>query len=300
MNNLAPILLFAYNRLDNLKTTIDTLKNNNLASQSELFIFSDNARNDKDRIPVENVRNYLKSVQGFLKVTVFEAPLNKGLANSIIEGVTKIINDYGKVIVVEDDLSTSPNFISFMNDSLCQYENNQLVYSISGFIFDMKIPSDYPYDVFFTKRHCSWGWAMWKDRWNKIDWKVSDFQQFLDSPNSQRAFDQIGADLTLSLKRQQKGEINSWAIRCNYQQFKEQTYTVYPIKSKVNNLGFGEHATHTTQRFNKYQATLDTELKYDFKFPEQVFEDPKLIQRFTNKYSKMTRLYYYILNTLFK
>ena len=273
---------------------------NSLASESDIYIFSDAPRSEKDVDAVEKVRKYISEIEGFKKITVIQSDSNKGLAKSIIAGVTDIINKYDKVIVLEDDLMLAPNFLYFMNSSLSFYQENKSIYSISGFMFDIDYPKNYSYDVFFTKRHCSWGWAMWKDRWNRIDWNVTDFNEFNSSTSQKKAFDEIGADLTLSLQRQQRGEINSWAIRCNYQQFKEQTYTVYPIKSKIDNLGFGDDATHTTQKFSKYKATLDTELKYDFNFPEEPFEDPIILRRFTRKYSKLTRLYYFVLNTLFK
>jgi len=276
------------------------LLSNSLASESDIYIFSDAPRSEKDVDAVEKVRKYISEIEGFKKITVIQSDSNKGLAKSIIAGVTDIINKYDKVIVLEDDLMLAPNFLYFMNSSLSFYQENKSIYSISGFMFDIDYPKNYSYDVFFTKRHCSWGWAMWKDRWNRIDWNVTDFNEFNSSTSQKKAFDEIGADLTLSLQRQQRGEINSWAIRCNYQQFKEQTYTVYPIKSKIDNLGFGDDATHTTQKFSKYKATLDTELKYDFNFPEEPFEDPIILRRFTRKYSKLTRLYYFVLNTLFK
>lgn len=296
----APIVLFTYNRLLTLKLTVQSLLSNSLASESDIYIFSDAPRSEKDVDAVEKVRKYISEIEGFKKITVIQSDSNKGLAKSIIAGVTDIINKYDKVIVLEDDLMLAPNFLYFMNSSLSFYQENKSIYSISGFMFDIDYPKNYSYDVFFTKRHCSWGWAMWKDRWNRIDWNVTDFNEFNSSTSQKKAFDEIGADLTLSLQRQQRGEINSWAIRCNYQQFKEQTYTVYPIKSKIDNLGFGDDATHTTQKFSKYKATLDTELKYDFNFPEEPFEDPIILRRFTRKYSKLTRLYYFVLNTLFK
>ncbi|MFT4031272.1 MAG: glycosyltransferase [Siphonobacter sp.] len=299
MYNLAPILLFVYKRLDTLQYTVESLKANLLAKNSELYIYSDAYKSETDKKGVEDVRQFIKSIQGFKSVHIVESIDNKGLAKSIIYAVSEIINQYGKVIVLEDDLLLSSNFLTFMNKSLDFYENNPKVYSISGFMFDIDLKKHYSYDVFFTKRHCSWGWAMWKDRWNRIDWEVKDFQEFMDNFSMQKKFNDIGADLTYSLKRQQKGEINSWAIRCNYQQFKEQTYTVYPLKSKVDNLGFGDDATHTKQRFNKYKATLDRELKYEYSFPDDVFEEPILINKFKRKYSKLTRFYYYVLNKLF-
>lgn len=300
MSNLAPILLFCYNRLDTLKQTLESLKANTLADNSDLIIFSDAAKYEKDFIAVEKVRSYIRSINGFKSIKIIEAENNRGLANSIINGVSKVIEASKKVIVLEDDLKLAPNFLSFMNNALDTYENNEDIYSISGFIFDIDIPKNYEYDVFFTKRHCSWGWAMWKNRWEKIDWEVSDYNEFINSTQKRKKFDEIGEDLSYSLKKQMEGKINSWAIRCNYDQFKRQTYTVYPTKTMVVNLGFGVDATHTNQKFNKYKATMSEPFQKNFKFPESVFENEKILRQFKNKYSWQTRIFYSFINKIFK
>jgi hypothetical protein len=298
--NLAPVIVFAYNRLDTLRKTIYSLQANKLASESVVYFFSDAAKSAKDEDAVKEIRNYLHQLEGFKEIIIIEQENNIGLANSIINGVSKIINQYGKVIVLEDDLLISANFLTFMNDALGFYEDNLKVYSISGFIFDFNQKSDSGADIFFTKRHCSWGWGMWSNRWNEIDWNVSDFAEFKQSKTYQKAFNSIGSDLSSSLIKQMNGQINSWAIRCNYHQFKKQTYTVYPLKSKVVNLGFGEGATHTVQRLSKYDATLDDELKYEFNFVKDVYEDRGLLKGFKDRYSKKKRLLFYLLNKFYK
>lgn len=300
MQELAPIVLFSYNRLDTLKKTVDSLIKNDLSDRSNLFVYSDAAKYRKDIQKVNEVRVYLKTIKGFKNVEIILSDKNKGLANSIIQGVTEIINKYNKVIVLEDDLLLAPDFLKFMNMALDKYENQPMIYSVSGFMFDVNMKKDYAYDVFFTKRHCSWGWAMWKDRWNEIDWHVKDFSDFINSAAQRKAFDEIGSDLSESLIKQMNGQINSWAIRCNYHQFKKQTYTVYPLKTKLINIGFGQEATHTRQKFNRYKATLDNESKSTFNFPDQVFENKYLLKKFKNRYSKTTRLWFYILNKIWR
>ena len=300
MSTYAPIILFCYKRPASTIQTINSLKDNELAKDSVLYIFSDGPKNMEDEEAVMQVRKYLKSITGFKSVSIIESPENKGLANSVIGGVSKVINEYGRVIVLEDDLLFASNFLSFMNAALGEYERNPMIYSISGFIFNMHQKQDYTYDVFFTKRHCSWGWAIWKDRWNEIDWEVKDFPEFNNSPSQREAFNHIGSDLSAMLNKQMTGKIDSWAIRCTYYQFKKQTYTVYPLKSKVINTGFGNDATHTSVRFNKYKATLDKGAKYKFSFPDDVLEDGRLLKEFEKKYSRTTRLYYYVLNKIFK
>ncbi|MEJ7683897.1 MAG: hypothetical protein WKG06_39770 [Segetibacter sp.] len=174
---LAPILLFTYKRLDTLKSSVAALQQNYHASESELFIFSDAAKTPHDEIEIANVRSFIKNINGFKNVSIIEANKNRGLANSIISGVTQIIQEYEKVIVLEDDLVTSPNFLNYMNQALSAYKDNLRVFSIAGYTIPVTILNDYQFDTYFLPRASSWGWATWKNRWVGIDWKMSTFMQ---------------------------------------------------------------------------------------------------------------------------
>jgi Glycosyl transferase family 2 len=298
MTEYSPIVLFCYKRLGSVKQTLDSLKKNKLAPESLLHIFSDGAKGPEDEGPVAEVREWLRAVDGFKEIRITESPVNKGLANSVIAGVSQVINEYGSVIVVEDDLVLAPHFLAYMNAALRKYEQVPAVHSISGFIFDIGPQPDFPYDVFFTRRLCSWGWGLWKDRWNAIDWEVKDFPAFSLSASEKRAFNHIGSDLVSMLDKQMMGKIDSWAIRCIFHQFRNHSYTAYPLKSMVLNKGFGEGATHTNMRVSRYRATLDKEERYDFRFPDAVVENEMLLRKFRRKYSRLTRLYYYGINKI--
>ncbi|MGS0525317.1 hypothetical protein ACU8V7_09110 [Zobellia nedashkovskayae] len=145
----APICLFTYNRLSETRQTVEALQKNYLAKDSNLFIFSDGPKNESSSHKVNAVREYLKSIDGFKSITIYESIENKGLANSIISGVTQVIEKYGKVIVVEDDLVLSENFLSFMNKSLTYYKTIPKVFSISGFCLKITAPKKFQYDMFF-------------------------------------------------------------------------------------------------------------------------------------------------------
>lgn len=294
---LAPVCLFTYKRLDTLTSTIDALKNNNLANQSDLFIFSDGAKNNEDIPYIKEVRRILETVSGFNSVTIKEGKYNKGLASSIIEGISEIINIYGKVIVLEDDLVVSTNFLNFMNDALGFYENESQVFSIAGYtplIFDPKE------DVYFTQRASSWGWATWSNRWNRIDWNVSDYSTFKKNKRERRCFNKMGSDMFRMLDRQQRGIIDSWAIRWCYHQFKKELYTVVPTISKVQNVGTSNSATHTKDNHNRFYTLLDDSERTDFIFSNEIKLNPYYLKQFLRQYSIYTRLKYKFLNQFFK
>jgi GR25 family glycosyltransferase involved in LPS biosynthesis len=270
MSTFAPIVLFTYKRLDTLKQTVDALKKNNLALESDLYIFSDAARDTQDAEAVTAVREYLKSIDSFKTVTIYESLLNKGLATSIIEGVSQILKDHENVIVLEDDLVSTTNFLDFMNHSLQNFNNEENVFSISGFSFNLQLDDEYTYDTYFLNRGWSWGWATWADRWSKIDWEILDYNLFVKNNNAQKAFAKGGSDLNGMLKKQMNQNLDSWAIRWFYNQFKLGGLTVYPVKSKIINEGFGINATHTKGSSRRYIPVLDNKNKRLFDFPPKV------------------------------
>ncbi|GHV47987.1 glycosyl transferase [Bacteroidia bacterium] len=295
MNNkhLAPICLFVYNRLSETKQTITSLQQIFLAKESDLFIFSDGAKTESAIEKVSSVRKFVKSLSGFKSISIIESDVNKGLANSIISGVTNIIEQYGKVIVIEDDLLTSPNFLNFMNQGLDFYEEIPGIISVSG--YNMKVRNiqnkDYPYDIFFAMRLASWGWATWKNRWSMIDWTLPDFIQFSKDKRQQRKFNQMGSDMCKMLKNQQMGLNDSWAIRFCYHQFMHKLYSVYPFISKVRNIGFSSDATHTRYKYNRFDVSLDSTNQIDFLFRKNVILNKQILSDFRNTNSIQARLY---------
>ncbi len=284
---LAPVLLFAYKRLDTLEKTINSLQANFLAPESHLFIFSDAGKNEADNQKVEQIRNYLENIEGFKQITIKKAPNNKGLAKSIIEGVTEVLQSYDSCIVLEDDLMTSQNFLNFMNESLVKYQSNEEVFSISGFTFPVKRPPDFTFDAYFNKRGCSWGWATWADRWTTIDWEI------LDRSGEERNIWQtkiLGSDFPSLVRKYRKRTVDSWAIPWSYFQYKKKLLTLYPAVSKVKNIGFGFDATHTLKTEKRFATYLDTSLSKKFLLSDEVIFDKNMSKQYTSKFSYYKRL----------
>ena len=285
----APICLFTYNRLKETKLAIEALKGNLLATQSELYVFSDGAKNGQSKEKVDEVRQYLSGISGFAKVLVDESPVNKGLAKSIIGGVSKILAQHNSVIVLEDDLVTSPNFLSFMNEALDFYKNNHQILSISGYTMDLPSLKNYDKDFYVGYRAASWGWGIWKNRWESIDWEMSDYRSFQLSIPRQLKFMRGGIDMPYMLWKQMNGKLDSWAIRVGYHQFVNDLLTVFPAKSKVMSVGFGEDATHT-KNARRFRTMLDEELKTKFLFDADPKVNPMLAKEFREKFSLQSLL----------
>jgi hypothetical protein len=246
MRNLSPIILFVYNRPWHTEQTVQALQKNLLAAKSDLFIFSDGPKVENDE-NVKKVREYIKTIDGFKSETTIEREKNLGLANSVISGVTEIINKFGKVIVLEDDLVTSKYFLKFMNESLGFFKQREDVFSISGHNYPpsiMKIPKSYKHDIYLSYRFGSWGWATWIDRWNKVDWEIKDYEKFKNDKKLQKKFKRGGDDVPGLLKYQMDGKIDSWSIRFNYCHFVCDCYNVRPVKTLVENIGFDGSGVH--------------------------------------------------------
>ncbi|MFT3703309.1 MAG: glycosyltransferase [Agriterribacter sp.] len=267
----APILLFTYKRLDTLKRAVAALQQNILATESDLFIFSDAAKKQADQQAVKEVRAFLRTVTGFKKVTIVEREQNWGLAKSIIAGTSSVLESYEQAIVLEDDLIATPNFLVFMNAALHRYEKEKKVFSISGYSFNLSGgKQQYAHDAYFLNRGWSWGWATWKDRWKDVDWEVSTYNAFVSDSKAQKTFAQGGSDLNKMLREQMEGRLDSWAIRWFYHQFRIDGLTLYPVFSKIYNAGFDAFATHTTGSEARYIPELDTENKATFIFPADI------------------------------
>ncbi|MEX2513464.1 MAG: glycosyltransferase [Cyclobacteriaceae bacterium] len=290
-DTLAPIVLFVYNRLKETKLTVEALQKNNLALMSDLYIFSDGAKKEVDREKVANVRNYIRSIKGFRSINIKESNNNKGLATSIIDGVTEVINSYGSVIVLEDDLVTSKNFLDFLNAALNFYKDSEKIISISGYTPNLKSLITIDKDYYITKRVSSLGWGTWENKWKNIDWEVSDYKSFDKDIIKQFKWFRIGSDLPRMLKRQMDGKINSWAIRWCYHQFINEMFTVYASKSKVNHIGDGEEATNAKDK-DRFHTILDKSNKRSFDFDKELALNNKIVNEFRNNYSITKRLGY--------
>ena len=241
-NSLAPITLFVYNRPIHTKRTVEALQKNSLATESDLFIYSDGPKDEVDKEKVNSVREYLRTINGFKSVKIVERTKNWGLAKSIISGVTEIVNKYGRVIALEDDLVTSPYFLQYINEALTFYENDNRVISVHG--YNYPVVGILP-ETFFLRGADCWGWATWKRGWDLFETDGKKLLTELESRNLMRQFDLDGTySFSGMLKRQIAGLNNSWAVRWHASAFLVDKLTLYPGKSLVENIGQDKSGTH--------------------------------------------------------
>lgn len=286
----APIVLFAYKRPAELKVTVQALRANYLASESDLYIFVDAPKRSTDASKVAEVHQILDELTGFRSIYRDYAKTNIGCADSIIRGISYVLERHPTAIVVEDDIVTSPNFLDYMNQCLRHYADKPKVYSISGYTMPFQRPPGYASDVYFIPRHSPWGWATWADRWHAVDWAMTDYPAFTTDRQQQKAFNQGGSDLVQMLRDQMEGRADAWDIRFCYNRFKADALSVYPLVSKVQNIGFGEEATHTNI-YNRYKTPLDDGSKRHFQLADDVVITDAYHRQTLDRYSVATRIF---------
>jgi hypothetical protein len=258
---LAPIVLFVYNRPYHTQKTIEALKNNELATQSQLFVFSDGPKNHKDIENVNLVRDYIKTIEGFKNIKLIKRDENWGLSNSIIHGVNEIVNRYGKIIVLEDDIFTSKFFLKFMNEAIEFYKNEKKVWHISGWNYPIK--SIGLGDVYLWQFMNCWGWATWSDRWCYFEKDIIKISSEFSKTDIFR-FNLYGVEnFWNQFLDNKKGRINTWAIFWYITIFKHNGLCLNPSKTFVQNIGLDGSGIHSQKKSN---FTSDLSLNNNVKF----------------------------------
>lgn len=234
---LAPIVLFVYNRPWHTTKTLEALEQNDLANQSILYIYADGAKDNGQELQanIQKVRNIIKQSWKFKEVHIIERGKNWGLADNIVDGVTQAVQKYGQVVVMEDDIVTSRGFLTYMNDALELYKENEQVMHISGYMFPLK--KKLPSTFFFNATSC-WGWGTWARAWQCFEPSATKLAREIEAKgliadfniqNSCNYYEQLMANVNQTQK--------TWAVLWHASVFLKKGYTLHPYPSLVNNIG---------------------------------------------------------------
>ena len=297
---LAPVAVFVYNRPNNTKAVIEALQNNYLAKETDVFVFSDGPKNEKNKKSVDEVRSYLKTVTGFKSFTVIERKENYYIERNIIEGVTEIINRFGRIIVLEDDGVSARHFLSFMNDALDFYQNMEKVMHIATFTF-IKMPKDFRKTFFWSySENTGGGWGTWKNRWDKFQWFKNEREALSVMSDEQKKRVELGG-VTKSLGFLKLSPI-PWDICWNIAINRNDGLSVNSPGALIRNNGLfnGTHFTALNMVLGK--SLFDVELDENERI---VFDDSPvlnnqaigLLKEFYGKMGKRTRdkvLHYFV------
>jgi len=277
MQKLAPIALFVYNRPDHTRRTLSYLKKNLLADESRLFIFSDAAKTPSDDDKVNEVRQIIVDVSGFKSVKVIQRKQNMGLAASIIDGVTQLVNEYGTVIVFEDDLLSSPFTLQYFNEALVHYAAEEKVMHIGAYMYALKdkaLPQ-----TFLFRAATSWGWATWARAWKNFEPDIDTLIGQFDKQKISRFSIESTMNFWKQMQGFKAGKNNSWAIRWYASIFLKGGLTLNPSHSLVHNIGNDGSGTHSN---NEHMYSVQVAQKPVTSFPDVIEENEKAYQAIKN------------------
>lgn len=241
----APIALFAFRRPEHTQLALEALARNSGFAGSSLHVFCDAARSPADAAAVERTRQVVRDFPHPDKHVV-EALRNRGLANSIVDGVTALCARHGRVIVIEDDLLVSPHFLDYMNRALDRHADDERVMQVSGHMFPIAPPDA---DTVLLPMTTSWGWATWQRAWRQLDTTAAGAAQLRRSAWTRYRFDMNGSyPYFAMLQWQLAGRIDSWAILWYLTVFAAAGRVLFPRQSLVENIGFDGSGTHCDER----------------------------------------------------
>ncbi len=270
MQHPAPIALFIYNRPEHTRRTLRFLQQNLLAEESRLFIFSDAPAGTADEERVNKTREIARNITGFRLVKLTEHTVHQGLAASIISGVTQLVNEYGRIIVLEDDLLTSPYALQYFNNALQRYETEDRVMQISAYMFPLKESSVPLPETFFFRATSSWGWATWKRAWQYFE---PDIHVLYAQFNRQKIHG-FSIEGRMNYWKQlldfRQGRNQSWAVRWYASVFLRNGLVLHPAKSLIENIGHDGTGVHSIIE-DTYDVTLSR--KPVTCFPDHITED---------------------------
>jgi hypothetical protein len=291
--------VFCYKRASKLKQCINALLQNPECPELEIIFFSDGYKGEKDQKGVLEVREYIDSITGFKNVQKHYRDRNFSTGPNFKEGLSFLCANYERFIVVEDDLIVSSNYIKYLSDGLEFYKNEESVFCVTAYNFPIK-KSNYKYDTIVYKRFCSYGWGGWSNRFKNVIWDHDELNNLMNtSPGFKPRLNAEGHDLVSMLKKQIKGVISTWDVQLQVHVAENRLKVIYPVISKVNNIGFDEESTNTFG-VDYQQTPLDDGFKREFYFCDAEMIVPELQKQIKKPYSLPQLVKRKVINTIIK
>lgn len=281
MSQYAPVMLLVYNRPLHAKAVIGRLRENKLAAQTDLHIFSDAAARPEDEAAVAAVRAVLADITGFKSVSVYKAERNKNIFASTVEAANLLCRRYGRFIGLEDDIETHPLFLSYMNAALNFYKEDKRIGAVSGYAPDLAFKralKGYERDMVFSYAFHAYGWGCWRDRWEQIDWQMPGWESYKKNRKLRAKARQLSwGHLRAAPAAAQRGS-ELWDIRLSYFFFQKHWLCAWPLRSYTRNIGFDGSGAHAFS-FQAKRFAFTLQPKEDLVFTKQVQLSLKLSAR---------------------
>ena len=300
----APVVMFGFNRPKLQAMSLRQFSQCDGADERDVYVFIDGARNERDEILGNQIEMLVKKYsRKFSRMRIVRREKNLGCRGNIVAGISEIISRYGKAIMIEDDILVSKTFLRFMDRALVRYRNDERIWNINGYQkYFLRIPFDYPYDVYYNYIMCAWGWATWKDRWFQVDFDMKDWPSYRSVAENIERVNDCGLRIVPLLDSQYAGILKTWDVQCMYHMIKNRMYAIEPKFQLSKNIGCiagGEHFSKTdhmarVQRYYNFMPRLDNDVPIDGRIMGQyrcASYDPHMLQRITRRMSRILAMF---------
>lgn len=293
--DIVPVLFIVFNRPEHTRQTLESLL---VQRPFDLYIFQDGPRenNDSDlnncQLVRKTINEQLQNISYDITVHKHYSETNRGCRDAIIFAISSVLKEHESVIVVEDDIITSPAFLSYMNKALAYYKDNKSVHSISGYShapMRFRVPNDYEYDVYASPRLFNWGWGTWRDRWEQVDWSMSYYDEFMSHPEQIEAFNRGGDDMTPMLIDEKEDRSSAWDIQFAFDQFKRHMVSIVPNVSYTQNIGFDGSGTHCGGHSQEMDTIFDLNQNSNPHFLDTLYYDKRILNLQYNAFTYKQR-----------
>ncbi|MBU0487329.1 MAG: hypothetical protein KKA07_16225 [Bacteroidetes bacterium] len=272
--------LFVYKRPEHTARVLEGLQNNRV---SRLFVFSDGPTNDSDNIGVEQTRDLIRKID-WCQVDLVESEQNLGLANSIMAGVSRMLETHDSAVILEDDCVPAVGFLSFMKYCFKKYKDNSEVMGVTGYSIPVGMPDSYPYDVYFSSRGSSWGWGTWKRAWKEFHRDLGLWEKIKSDKKIRASINHFGKDLLPMLRKSAEGKNDSWAVYWAIHVILSKGLFVVPTQSLIENIGFDGSGTHCDNS-SAFSVKSEDIASGALAFPDTISPDEEIdtnISKFVN------------------
>lgn len=296
MNNFqTPILLITFNRPEHTRRTIDALR---VQQPPLVYVFQDGPRkgNEEDNDKCLRVKDVVKTnIDWPCELHTSFSETNRGCRDAVIYAITEVLKQYEEVIVVEDDIITSPAFYAYMCKALEHYKNRKSVFSISGHSpspIHFQVPEDYDYEVYASPRLFNWGWGTWRDRWEQADWSMSYYDDFMAHPYEKKAFCRAGDDMIGMLVDEKQGRSSAWDIQFAFTHFRNHAVSIVPCISYTRNIGMDGSGTHCGIEKDDNSKVYILNHNDNPVFLDNLYFDNRIINLLCSSFAKKRRPYW--------
>ncbi|MDD5362979.1 MAG: hypothetical protein PHN88_12650 [Ignavibacteria bacterium] len=226
-----PIIIFAYNRPDNLSRILDGLKKQDLF---KLIFFIDGPKTETDVLNVRETINIAKSVDWCDKDIIIHEK-NRGLPG-MSHDMDTISDMHEMFAVVEDDCLPMPDFFHYVCESLKYYKDYKNVFAIGGYQpLRTKYFKNYNYSVVSSYRFLCWGWATWSSKWKELKYERDNFEKLFNNLND--IPDIAGIDLIGGALAVKEGRIKTWDIQVSLAMLSQNKVMILPVNGLIKNIG---------------------------------------------------------------